>query len=177
MAAAKKKAAPKKAAAKKKPAAKKAAVKKTAVKKAPAKKAVAKKAVKKAPAKKAVKKAPAKKAAPKKAAAKKAPAKKAPYKSAATGSIVTLKQIAADLANKYDLPKKTAEAILADMIGETSRHIKRGAKVRIPAFGILQVKKTKARMGRNPATGASIKIPAKKKVAFRVAKDLKEAVL
>lgn len=168
---AKKKAPVKKAAAKKAPA-KKAAVKKTAVKKAPAKKA----AVKKAPAKKAaVKKTAVKKTAPK--AAPKAAAKKAPYKSSATGAIVTLKQIAADLANKYDLPKKTAEGILADLIGETTRHIKRGAKVRIPSFGILQVKKTKARTGRNPATGESIKIAAKKKVAFRVAKDLKEAVL
>lgn len=156
-----KKAAPKKAAAK--APAKKAAVKKTAVKKAPAKKAAVKKT--------AVKKAAAPKAAPK------AAAKKAPYKSAATGAIVTLKQIAADLANKYDLPKKTAEGVLTDLVGETTRHIKRGAKVRIPAFGILQVKKTKARTGRNPATGESIKIAAKKKVAFRVAKDLKEAVL
>lgn len=150
---AKKKAAPKKAA-KKAPAKKKAAVKKTAVKKAPAKKAAAKKA------------------APKKAAPK-----KAPYKSSATGAIVTLKQIAADLANKHDVPKKTAEAMLSDMVGETARHVKRGAKVRIPGLGILMVKKTKARMGRNPATGETIKIAAKKKVAFRVAKDLKEAVL
>lgn len=147
------------------------------------KKAAPKKAAKKAPAKKAavkktaVKKAPAKKAAAKKVAAPKAAAKKAPYKSSATGAIVTLKQIAADLANKYDLPKKTAEGVLTDLVGETTRHIKRGAKVRIPSFGILQVKKTKARTGRNPATGETIKIAAKKKVAFRVAKDLKEAVL
>lgn len=148
--------------------AKKAPAKKAAAKKAPAKKAAVKKtAVKKAPAKKA--------AAPK--AAPKAAAKKAPYKSTATGAIVTLKQIAADLANKYDLPKKTAESVLTDLVGETTRHIKRGAKVRIPAFGILQVKKTKARTGRNPATGETIKIASKKKVAFRVAKDLKEAVL
>lgn len=154
--------------------AKKAPAKKAAAKKAPAKKAAVKKtAVKKAPAKKA----PAKKAAVKKVAAPKAAAKKAPYKSSATGAIVTLKQIAADLANKYDLPKKTAEGVLTDLVGETTRHIKRGAKVRIPSFGILQVKKTKARTGRNPATGETIKIAAKKKVAFRVAKDLKEAVL
>lgn len=141
------------------------------------KKAAPKKAAKKAPAKKkaAVKKTAVKKAAPKKAAPK--AAKKAPYKSSATGAIVTLKQIAADLANKHDVPKKTAEAMLSDMVGETARHVKRGAKVRIPGLGILMVKKTKARMGRNPATGETIKIAAKKKVAFRVAKDLKEAVL
>jgi DNA-binding protein HU-beta len=58
-----------------------------------------------------------------------------------------------------------------------TKHIKRGAKVRVPGFGILMVKKTSARMGRNPATGETIKIPAKKKVAFRVSKDLKKAVL
>ncbi|HTI87743.1 MAG TPA: HU family DNA-binding protein, partial [Alphaproteobacteria bacterium] len=43
-------------------------------------------------------------------------------------------------------------------------------------FGILQVRHRPARMGRNPATGEAIKIKASKKVAFRVAKDLKEAV-
>jgi DNA-binding protein HU-beta len=47
----------------------------------------------------------------------------------------------------------------------------------MPGLGILQVRETKARTGRNPATGEPIKIPAKKKVAFRVAKDLKETVL
>lgn len=147
----------------------------------PKKKAAPKKAAKKAaPKKAAVKKTAVKKAAPKKAAKKAAPkkaVKKAPYKSTAIGAVVTLKQISADLANKHDVAKKTAEAMLTDLVAETSRHVKRGAKVRIPGLGILMVKKTKARMGRNPATGEQIKIPAKKKVAFRVAKDLKQAVL
>lgn len=166
----------KKAPAKKAPA-------KAAAKKAPAKKAPAKAAAKKAPAKKApAKKAPAaKKAAPaKKAAAPKAaaaPKKPAKFVSAATGDVVTLKQLAADLAQLHELPKKQSEAVLTDLIAQITKHIKRGAKVRVPAFGILMVKKTSARMGRNPATGESIKIPAKKKVAFRVSKDLKTAVL
>jgi DNA-binding protein HU-beta len=43
-------------------------------------------------------------------------------------------------------------------------------------LGIIQVKKRAARMGRNPATGKAIKIKASKKVAFRPAKELKEAV-
>ena len=46
----------------------------------------------------------------------------------------------------------------------------------ISGLGILQVRKRAARMGRNPATGEAIKIKASKKVAFRVAKDLKEAI-
>lgn len=143
-----------------------------AAKKAPAKKAPAKKAVaKKAPAKKAAaKKAPAAKAAA-------APKKPTKFVSAATGDVVTLKQLAADLSQLHELPKKAAEAVLTDLIAHITKHIKRGAKVRVPAFGILMVKKTSARMGRNPATGEAIKIPAKKKVAFRVSKDLKTAVL
>lgn len=136
--------------------------------KAKAKKKAAPAKAKKAPAK-------AKKAAPKKASAPKKPVKA--YKSAATGAVVTLKQIAADLANKHALPKKTVEAMLSEQVGEFTRHIKRGAKVRVPGLGILMVKRTTARMGRNPATGEAIKIPAKKKVAFRVSKDLKTAVL
>jgi DNA-binding protein HU-beta len=137
--------------------------------------AKAKAKAKKAPAKKApakAKKAPAKKAAPAAKAAK--PAK---FVSVATGDVVTLKHLATDLAALYELPKKQAEAVLGDLISHITKHIKRGAKVRIPGFGILLVKKTAARTGRNPATGATIKIPAKKKVAFRVSKDLKAAVL
>ena len=53
---------------------------------------------------------------------------------------------------------------------------KKGNKVRITGLGILQVRNRPARMGRNPATGEAIKIKASKKVAFRVAKDLKEAI-
>lgn len=144
---------------------------KAKAKKAPAKKAAAKKApAKKAPAKKA--------AAPKKAPAKAAaPVKPAKFVSVATGDVVTLKQLATDLSQLHQLPKKQSEAVLTDLIAHITKHIKRGAKVRVPGFGILMVKKTAARMGRNPATGETIKIPAKKKVAFRVSKDLKSAVL
>lgn len=143
--------------------------------------AAAKAKAKKAPAK--AKKAPAKKAPAKKASAKKAPAKAAApskpakFVSVATGDVVTMKQLATDLAALHELPKKQAEAVLGELITHITKHIKRGAKVRIPGFGILMVKKTSARMGRNPATGETIKIPAKKKVAFRVSKDLKAAVL
>ena len=50
-------------------------------------------------------------------------------------------------------------------------------KVKLQGLGILAVKNRKARIGRNPATGAEIKIPAKRVVKFRVAKDLKDKVL
>ena len=48
--------------------------------------------------------------------------------------------------------------------------------MRVAGLGVLQVRKRPARKGRNPATGKSIKIKASKKVAFRAAKELKEAV-
>ena len=57
-----------------------------------------------------------------------------------------------------------------------TKHLKKGDRIRIAGLGILQVRKRAARMGRNPATGEQIKIKASKKVAFRAAKDLKEAV-
>ncbi len=57
-----------------------------------------------------------------------------------------------------------------------TKHLKKGERIRIVGLGILQVRKRAARMGRNPATGEAIHIKASKKVAFRAAKELKEAV-
>jgi DNA-binding protein HU-beta len=58
----------------------------------------------------------------------------------------------------------------------TTQHLKQGDKIRLTGLGILQVRSRAARTGRNPATGESIKIAASKKIAFRPAKELKEAV-
>ncbi len=123
--------------------------------------------------------APAKaaaKPAAKKAAAPKAAAAKAPAAKAATVATITLKHLAASLAETHEMTKKTSEAILNDMVDLVTKHLKKGEKVRITGLGILQVKKRAARMGRNPATGESIKIKASKKLAFRPAKEIKEAI-
>ena len=66
--------------------------------------------------------------------------------------------------------------MLMDMVGDITKHLKKGKRIRLNGLGILQVRKRPARMGRNPATGEAIKIKASKKIAFRAAKDLKEAV-
>ena len=118
---------------------------------------------------------PGQKAAP---AAKKAaaPAKKAVPAKAAPQVTITLKQIAAELAEGHDLPKKLAEAVLGDLVTLATEHLKKGDKIRLTGLGILQVRSREARMGRNPATGKSIRIAASKKIAFRPAKELKEAV-
>jgi DNA-binding protein HU-beta len=89
---------------------------------------------------------------------------------------VTLKHIAADMAAKYDMPKKQANQIMEDLIAHLVKNLKKGNRIRMAGFGILQVRKRAARMGRNPATGEAIQIPAKKKIAFRASKELKEAV-
>ena len=97
-------------------------------------------------------------------------------KKAAAPATITLKHLAAALAEEHDLSKKAAEAILTDMVAKIAKHLKKGERVRIVGLGILQVRKRAARMGRNPSTGEPLPIKASKKVAFRAAKELKEAV-
>ena len=89
---------------------------------------------------------------------------------------VSLKQLAAQLAEDHELPKKQAEAMLGGLVSLTAKHLKKGDKVRLTGLGVLQVRKRAARIGRNPATGEQIKIKASKKIAFRPAKELKESV-
>ena len=97
-------------------------------------------------------------------------------KIAATPTTITLKHLAAALAEEHELSKKQAEAILGDLVTRVTKHLKKGERVRIVGLGILQVRKRAARTGRNPATGETIQIKASKKVAFRAAKELKEAI-
>lgn len=107
-----------------------------------------------------------------------ATAAKAAAKTAAKAKVntVSLKNLAAALAESHDMPKKQAEAMLNDMVAMVTKHLKKGDRIRLAGLGILVVRKRAARMGRNPATGEPVKIKASKKVAFRAAKELKEAV-
>jgi DNA-binding protein HU-beta len=95
---------------------------------------------------------------------------------AAKVETVTLRQLAEGLSESHELPKKQVMGMLEEMVGDITKHLKRGARIRIGGLGILQVRKRPARMGRNPATGEAIMIKASKKIAFRAAKDLKEAI-
>ncbi len=122
---------------------------------------------------------PAAKTAAKKPAAVKAPAAAktaAAAKKAPAQITIPLSKIIAELAETHDMSKKAAAAFFESFVGITVKNLKKGNKVRITGLGILAVRKRAARMGRNPATGEAIKIKASKKVAFRVAKDLKEAI-
>jgi DNA-binding protein HU-beta len=89
---------------------------------------------------------------------------------------VSLKHLAAALAESHEMPKKKGEAILGDLVTLVTKHLKKGDRIRLAGLGVLVVRKRAARMGRNPATGEPIQIKASKKVAFRAAKELKESV-
>lgn len=84
---------------------------------------------------------------------------------------ITLKLLFEQLVQERDMPKKHGDG----MIDLVTAHLKKGDRVRMSGLGIPQVKDRPARVRRNPATGESIQIAASKQVAFRPAKELKEA--
>jgi len=88
---------------------------------------------------------------------------------------MTKSQIADYVAKKADIKKKMAVQILEDIAALAYKEAKNSFT--LPGLGKLVLVQRKARMGRNPQTGAAIKIPAKKVVKFRVAKAAKEAIL
>ncbi len=89
---------------------------------------------------------------------------------------VPLSKIAGELAEKHEMSKKAVNELLGAFVDTTVKHLKKGNKVRVTGLGIFQVRKRPARMGRNPATGEQIKIKASKKLAFRAAKEVKDAI-
>ena len=89
---------------------------------------------------------------------------------------IPLSKIAGELAEKHEMSKKAVGELIGAFVDLTVKHLKKGAKVRVTGLGIFQVKKRPARLGRNPATGEQIKIKASKKLAFRAAKEVKDAI-
>ncbi len=105
------------------------------------------------------------------------PAAKAAAKAAAPKApTVSLKHLAATLAEANEMNKKQSEALLNQLFDLITKHLKKGDRIRVAGFGVMVVRKRPARMGRNPATGEPVKIKASKKVAFRAAKELKESI-
>jgi DNA-binding protein HU-beta len=157
----------------------------------PAIKAVARKALPVAPTRVTAKAAPPIKAAAPKAtpvAAKRTlanaapaspPAKRAAAASKATPAkviAINTKQLATAFGERHELAKKDAISFVEGLFQDIVGYLKGGARVRISGLGIIEVKSRPARMGRNPATGEAIQIKASKKITFRAAKELKEAV-
>ena len=90
--------------------------------------------------------------------------------------VMTKSQVVAHLADKTGIQKKAAAAVLAELVALATKEAKSSGQFVIPGLGKAVKANRKARMGRNPQTGAPIKIPAKTVVKFRVAKAAKDSI-
>jgi DNA-binding protein HU-beta len=91
--------------------------------------------------------------------------------------MMTQSQVAAHLADKTGISKKQAKSTLEELTALVVRELKKEGSLRLAGLGIFRKRKSKARMGRNPATGEQIKIPARTRLRFTPAKALKDMVL
>jgi DNA-binding protein HU-beta len=90
---------------------------------------------------------------------------------------MTKGQIVGFLAEKEGLSKKSIGVLFDDLFALATSETKKAGAFVLPGFGKTVLSKRKARVGRNPATGEEIKIPAKTVVKMRIAKAFKEAVI
>ncbi len=90
---------------------------------------------------------------------------------------MTKSQLLEALASKSGLSKKDVKNFLDVMVEVAYKEVKTSGEFTVPGVGKLVKKHRAARMGRNPSTGATIQIPAKTVVKFRVAKAAKDAIL
>lgn len=90
---------------------------------------------------------------------------------------MTQTQLMRSLAESCEVPNKTARQLLDSLSSIAVNEVKKNGVFVMPGLGRLVRVDRKARMGRNPATGESIKIAAKKVVKFRVAKAAKDAIV
>ena len=92
-------------------------------------------------------------------------------------SFVSIAQIVSHFAKKFEISKRMASGIIDEVAALAVSETKKTGSFTLPGIGKLVLVKRKARMGRNPATGATIKIPAKTVVKMRVAKAAKDAIV
>ncbi len=90
---------------------------------------------------------------------------------------MTQAQVATHLSDKVGITKKQAKSALETLTDLVVKELKKEGSLRLAGLGIFRKRKTKARIGRNPATGEQIKIPARTRLRFTPAKALKDAVL
>ena len=90
---------------------------------------------------------------------------------------MTKSQIVSHFAAKFELTKKAASGIIDEVAALAVSEAKKTGSFTLPGVGKLVLVKRKARMGRNPATGEPLRIPAKTVVKMRVAKAAKEAIV
>ena len=86
-------------------------------------------------------------------------------------------ELFAHFADKFDLKRTVVRDMFEELMLLSEKELKRANEFVLPGMCKLVVQRRKARDGRNPATGETIKIPAKTVVKARIAKQLKDAVL
>ena len=89
---------------------------------------------------------------------------------------MTREELIAKMAKDVDITKTQASAAVKSFLDGVTKSLKKGSKVSFVGFGTFEVAKRKARTGRNPQTGETIKIKAAKVPKFRAGKALKDAV-
>ncbi len=90
---------------------------------------------------------------------------------------LTKSQVVNHFAEKFELSKKTTSSIIDEMAILATNETKKAGAFVFPGVGKLVLVKRKARVGRNPATGEAINIPAKTVVKMRIAKACKDAIV
>ena len=90
---------------------------------------------------------------------------------------LTKSQFMAALGEEFGISKKEAVEMYEKLVGMIQNEVRTKGELMLPGLGKLVKQDRKARMGRNPATGEAIHIPAKTVVKFRVNKAAKEAIL
>lgn len=90
--------------------------------------------------------------------------------------MTTTTEIADKIATEQNLSKAQAKAIVESVFKQIAEAARTGSETSIPGFGRFKVKDTPAREGRNPSTGATIKIAASRKLSFAAAKAVKDAL-
>ena len=86
-------------------------------------------------------------------------------------------ELISKIAEKAGISKKNAAAALAALTTTITEELKAGEKIAIPSLGTFEVRERAARTGKNPRTGESVEIAAKRIPAFKAAKALKDAIL
>lgn len=90
---------------------------------------------------------------------------------------MTQSEVLNHFAEKYDMKRAQVKELFEELANLATREVKTNGEFTLPGFGKLVLSERKAREGRNPQTGATIQIPAKTTLKFRVGKGLKDTVV
>ena len=90
---------------------------------------------------------------------------------------MTQSEVLRHFAERFDLKRANVKEIFEELADLASTQVKKNGEFTLPGFGKMVLAKRKAREGRNPQTGETIKIPAKTTLKFRLGKGIKDSVL